>query len=60
MCFLKCIVDWLATSFKEKEGIDIRDDKQALMRLLEAAEKAKIELSALTETSIWCKKVLLF
>ena len=52
MLFLKCIVDWLAASFEEKEGIDIRNDKQALVRVLEAAEKAKIELSVLTQTTI--------
>ena len=42
MLFLKCIVDWLAASFEEKEGIDIRNDKQALVRVLEAAEDRAI------------------
>jgi molecular chaperone DnaK len=39
------IVDWLADQFLEREGIDLRQDRQALQRLMEAAEKAKIELS---------------
>lgn len=50
--FDKRIVDWLADSFKRDEGIDLRKDRQALQRLTEAAEKAKIELSTLTQTSI--------
>ncbi|KAL9245460.1 hypothetical protein vseg_019112 [Gypsophila vaccaria] len=50
--FDKRIVDWLADSFKRDEGIDLRSDRQALQRLTEAAEKAKIELSTLTQTSI--------
>lgn len=45
-------MDWLADSFKRDEGIDLRKDRQALQRLTEAAEKAKIELSTLTQTSI--------
>ncbi|XAR55653.1 hypothetical protein NMG60_11035797 [Bertholletia excelsa] len=46
------IVDWLAENFKREEGIDLLKDKQALQRLTETAEKAKIELSSLTQTSI--------
>ncbi|CAK7344733.1 unnamed protein product [Dovyalis caffra] len=44
--FDKRIVDWLAESFKRDEGVDLLRDKQALQRLIEAAEKAKIELSS--------------
>ncbi|HAN46731.1 MAG TPA: molecular chaperone DnaK [Cyanobacteria bacterium UBA8156] len=50
--FDKKIVDWLATQFQGTEGIDLRKDKQALQRLTEAAEKAKIELSSVTQTEI--------
>ncbi len=50
--FDKVIVDWLAASFKANEGIDLRQDKQALQRLTEAAEKAKIELSSATQSEI--------
>ncbi|MEH1824766.1 MAG: molecular chaperone DnaK [Nostoc sp.] len=50
--FDKRIVDWLATEFQRNEGIDLRKDKQALQRLTEAAEKAKIELSGATQTNI--------
>jgi molecular chaperone DnaK len=50
--FDKKIVDYLATEFKNAEGIDLRQDKQALQRLTEAAEKAKIELSSVTQTEI--------
>lgn len=50
--FDKRIVDWLANEFQEKEGIDLRRDRQALQRLIEAAEKAKIELSGVTMTQI--------
>uniref|UniRef100_A0A452Y828 Stromal 70 kDa heat shock-related protein, chloroplastic n=1 Tax=Aegilops tauschii subsp. strangulata TaxID=200361 RepID=A0A452Y828_AEGTS len=50
--FDKRIVDWLAGSFKNDEGIDLLKDKQALQRLTEAAEKAKMELSSLTQTNI--------
>jgi len=50
--FDKKIVDWLATQFQGSEGIDLRKDKQALQRLTEAAEKAKIELSSVTQTEI--------
>jgi len=50
--FDRRIVDWLADKFKGDEGIDLRTDRQALQRLTEAAEKAKIELSAVSQTSI--------
>ncbi len=46
------IVDWLATDFKKQHGVDLREDKQAHQRLIEAAEKAKIELSSKTKTAI--------
>ena len=46
------IVQWLVTDFKNAEGIDLTKDNQALQRLTEAAEKAKVELSTLTKTSI--------
>ena len=50
--FDKVIVDHLAATFKSNEGIDLRQDKQALQRLTEAAEKAKIELSSATQSEI--------
>ncbi|KAI3437886.1 hypothetical protein D9Q98_000331 [Chlorella vulgaris] len=50
--FDKRIVDWLAEDFQKSEGLDLRKDRQALQRLMEAAEKAKIELSATPQTSI--------
>ncbi|MGI0479156.1 molecular chaperone DnaK [Geminocystis sp. CENA526] len=50
--FDKKIVDYLAEDFKGKEGIDLRKDKQALQRLTEAAEKAKIELSSVSQAEI--------
>ncbi|WP_071191067.1 molecular chaperone DnaK [Trichormus sp. NMC-1] len=50
--FDKKIVDWLADQFLEAEGLDLRRDRQALQRLMEAAEKAKIELSAVSVTDI--------
>jgi molecular chaperone DnaK len=46
------IVDWLADEFKKENGIDLRQDRMALQRLKEAAEKAKCELSTTTETEI--------
>jgi molecular chaperone DnaK len=46
------IVQWLVKEFKDQEGIDLTQDSQALQRLTEAAEKAKIELSTLTQSSI--------
>jgi molecular chaperone DnaK len=50
--FDKKIVDYMAAEFKKAEGIDLRKDKQALQRLTEAAEKAKIELSNVTQSDI--------
>jgi molecular chaperone DnaK len=50
--FDKVLVDWLADDFKKANGIDLRSDKQALQRLTEAAEKAKVELSSVMETTI--------
>jgi len=50
--FDKVIVDHLADTFKANEGIDLRQDKQALQRLTEAAEKAKIELSSASQAEI--------
>ena len=50
--FDKRIVDWLADEFKRDQGIDLRNDAQALQRLYEAAERAKIELSSSTQTQI--------
>ncbi|MBD1999394.1 molecular chaperone DnaK [Leptolyngbya sp. FACHB-541] len=50
--FDKKIVDHLAEEFRRTEGIDLRKDKQALQRLTEAAEKAKIELSSVTQAEI--------
>ena len=46
------IVDWLAEEFRRENGVDLRKDKQALQRLIEASEKAKIELSSVSETTI--------
>ncbi len=46
------IVDWLVTSFKNGYGVDLSKDKMALQRLRESAEKAKVELSSSTETTI--------
>src|SRR2546429_6909898 len=46
------IVNWLADEFKKQQGIDLRQDRQALQRLTEAAEKAKIELSSRMETEV--------
>jgi molecular chaperone DnaK len=50
--FDKKIVDYMAEEFKKSEGIDLRKDKQALQRLTEAAEKAKVELSSVTQAEI--------
>ncbi|NMG20513.1 molecular chaperone DnaK [Brasilonema bromeliae] len=50
--FDKKIVDWLAEKFLETEGVDLRRDRSALQRLLEAAEKAKIELSSVSVTDL--------
>jgi molecular chaperone DnaK len=48
----KAIVDWMAAEFKASQGIDLSQDKMALQRLYEAAEKAKVELSTTQETQI--------
>ena len=50
--FDQVIIDWLAEDFKAAEGIDLREDPSALQRLKEAAEKAKVELSASSQTEI--------
>ena len=50
--FDKCVMDWMAAEFKKTEGVDLTGDKVAMQRLKEAAEKAKIELSGVTSTSI--------
>ncbi|MEX2598529.1 MAG: Hsp70 family protein, partial [Dehalococcoidia bacterium] len=46
------IIDWLADEFKKEQGIDLRQDRMALQRLKEAAERAKIELSSVMQTEI--------
>ena len=46
------VIVWLSEEFKKQEGIDLRNDKQAMQRLKEAAEKAKCELSSVYETNI--------
>ncbi|MBQ2983907.1 MAG: molecular chaperone DnaK [Candidatus Gastranaerophilales bacterium] len=46
------IIDWLCDEFKKSEGIDLKNDKQAMQRLKEAAEKAKCELSSVVQTNI--------
>ena len=48
----QALVNWIADEFKKDSGIDLRADRQALQRLREAAEKAKIELSSVMETEI--------
>ncbi len=50
--FDKCVMDWMAAEFKKAEGIDLTGDKVAMQRLKEAAEKAKIELSGVTTTTV--------
>ncbi len=50
--FDKRVIDYLADEFKKEQGIDLRQDKLALQRLKEAAEKAKIELSSATQTEV--------
>lgn len=50
--FDEVILNWIADEFKKDEGIELRDDKRAVKRLREAAEKAKIELSSTQETNI--------
>lgn len=46
------IIDWMVESFKASDGVDLSNDKMAMQRLKEAAEKAKIELSGMSQTSI--------
>ncbi|PLV59110.1 molecular chaperone DnaK [Thermotoga sp. KOL6] len=46
------LIDWMAEEFKKQHGIDLREDRQALQRLRDAAEKAKIELSTKMETDV--------
>ncbi len=46
------VIDWMAEGFKRENGIDLRADKMAMQRLKEAAEKAKIELSGVSQTNI--------
>ncbi len=50
--FDQVVIDWLADEFKRQEGIDLRQDRMALQRLKEAAEKAKIELSSTQQTDV--------
>ena len=50
--FDKAIVDWIVNEFRREKGVDLTKDRQALQRLYEAAEKAKVELSSVLETSI--------
>jgi len=50
--FDRRLVDYLADEFQKQEGIDLRRDPQALQRLFEAAEKAKVELSSVTQTQV--------
>ena len=46
------IIDWMVDEFKKSNGIDLSNDRMAMQRLKEAAEKAKIELSGMSQTSI--------
>src|SRR5690606_31358239 len=50
--FDQAIIDWIAEEFKKENSIDLRQDKMALQRLKEAAEKAKIDLSGAASTGI--------
>jgi molecular chaperone DnaK len=50
--FDKAIVDWIVNEFRREKGVDLTSDRQALQRLYEAGEKAKVELSSVLETSI--------
>jgi molecular chaperone DnaK len=50
--FDQCVMDWLCNEFKKDQGIDLRQDKMALQRLKEAAEKAKCELSTVMQTEV--------
>ncbi len=48
----RAVVEWMADRFQAEQGVDVRQDRQALQRLIDAAERAKIELSALAATTI--------
>jgi molecular chaperone DnaK len=50
--FDKVLADWIAEEFRKEHGLDVRKDRQALQRLYEAAEKAKIELSSAAQTTV--------
>jgi len=50
--FDKAILDWIVEQFRKEKGVDLSKDRQALQRLYEAAEKAKVELSSMMETTI--------
>ena len=50
--FDKAIVDWIVNEFRKEKGVDLTKDRQALQRLYEAAEKAKVELSSVMETTV--------
>ena len=50
--FDKAILDWIVNEFRKEKGVDLSKDRQALQRLYEAAEKAKVELSSVMETTI--------
>jgi len=50
--FDKAVVDWIVNEFRREKGVDLTQDRQALQRLYEAAEKAKVELSSVLETTI--------
>ena len=50
--FDKCVMDWMVEEFKKSNGIDLSQDKMSAQRLIEAAEKAKIELSSMLSTNI--------
>jgi molecular chaperone DnaK len=50
--FDKALVDWIVNEFRREKGVDLTKDRQALQRLYEAAEKAKVELSSVLETTI--------
>jgi len=50
--FDKCVMDWMVAEFKKENGIDLSADKMSAQRLIEAAEKAKIELSSMVSTNI--------
>jgi molecular chaperone DnaK len=50
--FDKAILDWIVDEFRKQKGVDLSKDRQALQRLYEAAEKAKVELSSMLETTI--------